>query len=163
MSTISSSRRGLRPNRRSSTQRRRLYFLMSMGVEAHGYVCIPPIEETVEAHLCPASAKTLGSDISLTSKPCRMTAHLASKAYSSAGEGASALHAMAVLQVFQTKLLQSLKGGTVSPDTVNGLRAASDFEKLMATNSSLSQSLPLHQSSAHPWFSEPRRGHAFEE
>ncbi len=55
------------------------------GVEAHLYVCMPPVEETVAAHLCPASAKTMGSDISQPSKPCRMTAHLASKAYSSAG------------------------------------------------------------------------------
>ncbi len=88
------------------------------GAEAYGYVCMPPVEETVAAHL---------SDISLPSKPCRMTAHLASKAYSSAGEGASALHAMAVLQVFQDKLLQSLEGGTASPDAVNDLCAATDF------------------------------------
>ncbi len=102
------------------------------GAEAHGYVRMPPVEETVAAHLCPASAKTLGSDISLPSKPCRLTAHLASKAYSSAGEGASALHAMAVLQVFQAKLLQSLEGGSVAPDAVNDLRAATDIA-LMAT------------------------------
>ncbi len=74
----------------------------------------------------------MGSDISLPSKPSSMTAHLASKAYSSAGEGASALHAMAVFQVFQAKLLQSLEGGTISPDAVNDLRAVTDF-MLMAT------------------------------
>ncbi len=102
------------------------------GAEAHGYMRMSPVEETVAAHLCPASAKTMGSDISLPSKPCRMTANLASKAYSSAGEGASALHAMAVLQVFQAKLLQSLEGGTASPEAVNDLRAATDFT-LMAT------------------------------
>ncbi len=102
------------------------------GAEAHGYVRMPPVEETVAAHLCPASAKTMDSDISLPSKPCRMTAHLASMAYSSAGEGASALHAMAVLQVFQAKLLQSLEGRTASPEAVNNLRAATDFA-LMAT------------------------------
>ncbi len=45
---------------------------------------------------------------------------------------ASALHAMAVLQVFQAKLLQSLEGGTASPEAVNDLRAATDFA-LMAT------------------------------
>ncbi len=74
------------------------------GAEAHGYVRSPPVEETVAAHLCPAAAKTLGSDISLPSKPCRTTVHLANKAYASDGEAASALHAMAVLQVFQAKL-----------------------------------------------------------
>ncbi len=107
-------------------------FLHVDEAEPHGYVRMPPIEETVTAHLCPASAKTMGSDISLPSKPSRMTAHLASKAYSSAGEGASALHAMAVFQVFQAKLLQSLEGGTISPDAVNDLRAVTDF-MLMAT------------------------------
>ncbi len=49
------------------------------GAEAHGYVRSPPVEETVAAHLCPAAAKTLGSDISLPSKPCRTTAHLAKR------------------------------------------------------------------------------------
>ncbi len=44
----------------------------------------------------------------------------------------SALHAMAVLQVFQAKLLQSLEGGTSSPEAVSDLRAATDFA-LMAT------------------------------
>ncbi|KAL0166276.1 hypothetical protein M9458_038120, partial [Cirrhinus mrigala] len=83
--------------------------------------------DTVAAHLCPALAKTLGSDISLPSKPCRMTAHLASKVYSLAGEEASALHAMVVLQIFQAKLLQSLEGSAVTPDTVNDLRVVTDF------------------------------------
>ncbi len=46
------------------------------GAEAHGYVHFPPIEETFAAHLCPAAAKTIGSDISLPSKPCRTTANL---------------------------------------------------------------------------------------
>ncbi len=89
----------------------------------------PPVEETVAAHLCPAMAKTMGSDISLPSKPCRMTANLASKAYSLAGVGDSALHALAVLQVFKAKLLE---GGTFSTDVVNDLRKATDFA-LMAT------------------------------
>ncbi len=57
------------------------------GAEAHGYVRSPPVEETVAAHLCPAAAKTLGSDISLPSKPCRTTAHLANKAYASDVQG----------------------------------------------------------------------------
>ncbi len=77
------------------------------GAEAHGYVRSPPVEEIVAAHLCPAAAKTLGSDISLPSKPCRTTGHLANKAYASDGEAASVLHAMTVLQVFQAKLLQA--------------------------------------------------------
>ncbi len=42
------------------------------GAEDHGYVRMPPVKKTVAAHLCPALAKTMGSDISLHSKPCRM-------------------------------------------------------------------------------------------
>ncbi len=63
----------------SATQAIFSMFSQVDGAEAHRYVRIPPVEETVIAHLCPASAKTMGSDISLPSKPCRMTAHLASK------------------------------------------------------------------------------------
>lgn len=73
---------------------------------ARAYVRTPPVEETVTTHLCPAAAKSPGSDIGLPSKPCRATTHLANKAYASDGKAASALHAMAVLQVFQAKLLQ---------------------------------------------------------
>ncbi len=102
------------------------------GAEAHGYVRSPPVEETVAAHLCPAAAKSLGPDISLPSKPCRTTAHLANKAYASDGEAASALHAMAVLQVFQAKLLQTTEGGVLTPEATKDLRAATDFA-LMAT------------------------------
>ncbi len=40
------------------------------------------------------------------SKPCRATSALAGHACTSAGQAASALHSMAVLQVFQAKLLQ---------------------------------------------------------
>ncbi len=102
------------------------------GAEAHGYVRSPPVEETVAAHLCPAAAKTLGSDISLPSKPCRTTAHLANKAYASDGEAASALHAMAVLQVFQAKLLQATEGGALTAEVTKDLRVTTDFA-LMAT------------------------------
>ncbi len=102
------------------------------GAEAHGYVRSPPVKETVAAHLCPAAAKTLGSDISLPSKPCRTTAHLANKAYASDGEAASALHAMAVLQVFQAKLLKAVEGVALTAEATKDLRAAMDCA-LMAT------------------------------
>ncbi len=102
------------------------------GGKAHGYVRSPPVKETVAAHLCPAAAKTLGSDISLPSKPCKTTAHLANKAYAFDGEVASALPAMALLQVFQAKLLQAAEGGTLTVEAVKDLRAATDFT-LMAT------------------------------
>ncbi|RXN13932.1 guanylate cyclase 2G-like protein [Labeo rohita] len=77
--------------------------------------------------MCPAAAKTLGSDISLLSKLCRTTTHLANKAYAADSEAASVLHAMAVLQVFQAKLLQMVEGRALTPNVVNDLRAAMDF------------------------------------
>ncbi|KAK2887345.1 hypothetical protein Q8A67_015573 [Cirrhinus molitorella] len=43
-----------------------------------------------------------------TSKPCKTTSALAGWAYSSAGQVASALRSMAVLQVYQAKLLCAL-------------------------------------------------------
>lgn len=92
-------------------------------------MCMPPVGETIAVHLC-TSPTTLGVDLSL---PCRLTAHLADKAYASAGEAASALHSMAVLQVFQAKLLQSLDSGNVDADAMKDLRT--DFV-LMATKCS---------------------------
>lgn len=86
-----------------------------------------PVEETLAAHLCPSST-SLGSDVGLPSKQCRFTTHLAWMAYASAGEAASALHAMALLQFF----LQSLDSGTLEVDTTRDLRVATDFA-LMAT------------------------------
>lgn len=97
------------------------------GAEARGYVRTSPVEESVAAHLCPAAAKALGSDISLPSKLCRTTTHLANKAYAADGEVASVLHAMAVLRVFQAKLLQMAEGGALTPDVINDLCAAMDF------------------------------------
>jgi hypothetical protein len=101
----------------------------------HGYLRIPPVEETVAAHLCP-SAPALGSDRSLPSRACRFTAHQANKAYGAAGEAVSALHAMAVLQVLQAKQLKSLDGAaSVDADAIRDLRSATDLA-LLATKRS---------------------------
>ncbi len=95
--------------------------------EAHGYVRMPPSRKLSLLICALRQPKPWARISAYPSKPCRMTAHLASKAYSSAGEGASALHAMAVLQMFQAKLLQSLEGRTASPEAVNDLQVATDF------------------------------------
>lgn len=96
------------------------------GAEACGYARIPPVEQAIAAHLCPFSS-SLRSEAMLPSKPCRMTAHIAEKAYAASGEAASALHTMAVLQVFQAQLLRSLDGEEPNPDGVRDLRVATDF------------------------------------
>lgn len=88
------------------------------GTETQGYTRIPPVEESVAAHLCPSSA-------SLRRQCCHqsLAARIADKAYAASGEEISALHTMAVLQVFQAQLLKSLDWG----ETFKDLRAAKDF------------------------------------
>ena len=46
---------------------------------------LPPLEEAVAAHLCPPAHP---------SKPCRMSSALTDRAYSAAGQAASALHTL---------------------------------------------------------------------
>ncbi len=48
----------------------------------------------------------------LLSKVCKLMAALAAKAYSAAGQAASALHAMAILQVHQAKALKQMHEGS---------------------------------------------------
>ncbi len=72
-----------------------------------GYDRLPPLDKSVAMHLCPLTAIGWKAKAALPSKPCRMTSALAKWAYSSAGQAPLALHSMAVLQVFQAKLLSS--------------------------------------------------------
>ncbi len=65
----------------------------------------PPLEEAVAAHLCPPSALGLKAHVAPPSRPCRTTSVLANRAYAAASQAGSAL-TMAVLQVFQAKLLR---------------------------------------------------------
>ncbi|XP_059366460.1 uncharacterized protein LOC132105393 [Carassius carassius] len=96
------------------------------GAEARGYTRIPPVEESIAAHLCPSSA-SLKTGATLPSRPFRLTTHVADKAYSASGEAISALHTMAVLQVFQAQLLKSLDEGRADPEAFKDLHAATDF------------------------------------
>ncbi|KAL0153980.1 hypothetical protein M9458_050737, partial [Cirrhinus mrigala] len=77
------------------------------GANRWGYTNLLPIKEAVAAHLRP-SAYGWKSAPSLPSKLCRTTIHIADKAYMAAGQAASAIHTMAVLQAFQAKMLQTL-------------------------------------------------------
>ncbi len=81
-----------------------------------GYAKLPPVEEAVAAHLCPSATANwrVGNNASLPSKPYRATENLAGKAFYAAGQTASALHVMAILQVYQAKLLKAL--GEDEPD-----------------------------------------------
>ncbi len=75
------------------------------GGVARGYAGIPQVERMMAVHLCPQNAATWRNCPCLPSKACKLTAALATKSYSTAGQAASALHAMAILQVHQVKAL----------------------------------------------------------
>ncbi len=81
------------------------------GAEEKGYEHLPHLDESVAAHLCPPTAIRWKARASHPSKPCRATSALAGRVYSAAGQAASALHTMAVLQVFQAKMLASEEAG----------------------------------------------------
>ncbi len=87
---------------------------------------IPQVERAVAVHLCPRNAATWRNRPRLPSKACKLTAALAAKAYSAAGQAASALHAMAILQVHQAKALKQVHEGSTDPGLMQELRTATD-------------------------------------
>ena len=97
------------------------------GGAARGYVDIPQVERAVAVHLCPQNAATWRNRPRLPSKACKLSAALAAKAYSAAGQAASALHAMAILQVHQAKALKAMHEGGTDPRLMQELRTATDF------------------------------------
>lgn len=102
------------------------------GADRLGYSKPPAVEEAVTAHLCPV-AHGRKSTPSLPSKPCRTTAYIADKAYIAAGQTASAIHTMAVLQVFQAKMRQALDEQGPDPEFFGKLRSAMDLEQSLAS------------------------------
>ncbi len=78
-------------------------------------------------HLCPRNAATWRNRPRLPSKACKLTAALAAKDYSAAGQAASALHAMAILQVHQAKALKEMHEGSYDPGLMQELRTATDL------------------------------------
>ncbi|KAL0173136.1 hypothetical protein M9458_033447, partial [Cirrhinus mrigala] len=97
------------------------------GAEDKGYEKLPPLDKSVAAHLCPPTAIGWKTKASHPSKPCRTTSALAGRAYTSAGQAASALHSMAILQVFQAKLLAQSDRSALDPATLTELRSATDL------------------------------------
>ncbi|KAA0714748.1 hypothetical protein E1301_Tti006412 [Triplophysa tibetana] len=97
------------------------------GAKEKGYEKLPPLDESVAAHLCPPSAIGCTAKAAHPSKPCRSTSALAGRAFSSAGQAASALHSKTVLQVYQAKLLQGMdeSGSDIAP--FKELRSATDL------------------------------------
>ncbi len=79
------------------------------GGAAQGYVEIPPVR------LCPQGAAAWRGNPRFPSRACRFSSALTAKAYGAAGQAASALHAMALLQVHQAKALKQLHEGDADP------------------------------------------------
>ncbi|ROL55539.1 Ovoinhibitor [Anabarilius grahami] len=97
------------------------------GLRRHGYVAMPPIDETFANYLVTGSAPSLKAPV-LPSKPLKMTSRLNGKAYAAAGQAGAALHSMAVLQAYQADLLKDLdQGQGLSPDAVEELRRTTDL------------------------------------
>ncbi len=77
--------------------------------------------------MCPQNAATWWNRPRLPSKACKLTAALAAKAYSAADLAGSALHAMAILQVYQAKALKQVHKGSTDPGLMQELCTATDF------------------------------------
>ncbi len=76
------------------------------GGAARGYVDIPQVESAVAVHLCLQNAATWRNCSRLPSKACKLTAALAAKAYSAAGQ-APLRCIRAILRVHQAKALNA--------------------------------------------------------
>ncbi len=97
------------------------------GGVARGYAGIPQVERAIAVHLCPQNVSTWRNRPRLPSKACKLTAAIAAKSYNAAGQAASALHAMAILQVHQAKALKQVHEGSTDPGLMQELRTATDF------------------------------------
>ena len=97
------------------------------GGAAKGYVDVPPVERAVAMQLCPASASSWRGSPRLPSKACKFSSGLTAKAYRACGQAASALHAMALLQVHQAQALMDMNEGGSDPELLRELRVATDL------------------------------------
>ncbi|CAM4537370.1 unnamed protein product [Leuciscus chuanchicus] len=101
------------------------------GMREHGYVSMPPVEETFASYLSQEETSTLRAP----TLPSRLqtTSRLNGRAYAAVGQAGAALHTMAVLQVYQADLLRDLdQVQGLTPDAVAELRCTTDLA-LLAT------------------------------
>ncbi len=97
------------------------------GGAALGYTGIPSVERSVAMQLCPTAASTLRGEPCLPSRACKYSSGLTGSPYRACGEAASALHAMALLQVHQAKARRDLHEGGQNLAVLLELRAATDL------------------------------------
>lgn len=70
----------------------------------------PPLEHAMAIQLCPMTTSWQGNP-NHPSKDCKFSSNLTDKAYKAYGQGASALHAMILLQVYQAIVLMDMPQG----------------------------------------------------
>ncbi len=97
------------------------------GGAARGYTEVPPVERSVAMQLCPRTAFTWRGNPLLASRACRHSSALTGSAYAACGEAASALHAMALLQVHQAKALRDLHEVGHDPGVLSEFRTATNL------------------------------------
>ncbi|KAL0146695.1 hypothetical protein M9458_058035 [Cirrhinus mrigala] len=97
------------------------------GGPARGYTEVPQVERAIAMHLCPQNAASWRGPPRLPSRACKFSSTLVAKAYAASGQAASALHAMAILQVYQAKVLKDLHEGVPDPELLHELRSATDY------------------------------------
>ncbi|KAL0162349.1 hypothetical protein M9458_041745, partial [Cirrhinus mrigala] len=97
------------------------------GGAARGYVDIPQVERAIAVHLCLNSAATWCGRPRPPSKACKLSSSLTARAYNASGQAASALHALAILQVYQAKALKEVDEGSTDPEVLRELRSATDY------------------------------------
>ncbi|KAL0163691.1 hypothetical protein M9458_039444, partial [Cirrhinus mrigala] len=97
------------------------------GGPARGYTEVPQVERAIAMHLCPQNAASWRGCPRLPSRACKFSSALVAKAYVASGQAASALHAMAILQVYQAKVLKDLHEGVPDPELLHELRSATDY------------------------------------
>ncbi|XDV35991.1 hypothetical protein PO909_005845 [Leuciscus waleckii] len=84
------------------------------GAAAQGYTGVPSVERSVAMQLCPPSTSSRG-DPKHPSKACRFSSTMVAKSYRAAGQEATSLHAMAILQVYQAQMLKDMHKGRTDP------------------------------------------------
>ncbi len=97
------------------------------GGAAQGYVEIPPVEGAIAMQLCLQSATVWKGNPRLPSRACKFLSALTAMAYGAAGQAASALHTMALMQVHQAKALKQLHEGGADPSVLQEMRTATDL------------------------------------
>lgn len=97
------------------------------GGAAKGYIDVPQVECVVAVHLCLHNTSTWRNHPCLPSKACKLSSARDAKAYSAAGQTASTLHAMAILQVNWAKALKKLNEGSSDQGLMQELCMVIDF------------------------------------